>query len=170
MYPSFKNLPNSQALRQCYFHLLRKRYRSVWEFDNKFLNDGHVVGLTDVYRGIWHTIIYTTILTITNVISKNLLSTGTKMSCETRKVRVDYFLKSTSWSIFIYIIHFIIYFFTLLMSRQPNKTIINKNKAINFDRHTIRPFDSRLSLDIVRSFKCPVKCSPMVCMICNYLR
>jgi len=34
---------NTQILRQYYFHLLRKRCRSVWEFDNKFLNDGHTV-------------------------------------------------------------------------------------------------------------------------------
>jgi hypothetical protein len=34
-------LSNSQTLRQCYFHLLRKRCQVAWEFDNKFLNDGH---------------------------------------------------------------------------------------------------------------------------------
>jgi len=32
-----------------------------------------------------------------------------------------------------------------------------------------RPFDSRLYLDISRSFKCP-KSSPVVCLICYYLR
>ena len=33
----------------------------------------------------------------------------------------------------------------------------------------IRAFDSRLYLDISRSFNCP-KCSPVVCLICYYLR
>ena len=36
-------LLHSQTLRQCFFHLLRKRCQSVWEFDNKFMNDGHTV-------------------------------------------------------------------------------------------------------------------------------
>ena len=72
--PSFKNLlSNSQTLRQCYFHLLWKRFRSVWEFDNKFLNDGHRC-LAD----IWRTITFNVILTITNATSKNLPSSGTK--------------------------------------------------------------------------------------------
>jgi hypothetical protein len=31
------------TLRQCYIHLLRKRCRSVSEFDNKFLNDEDTV-------------------------------------------------------------------------------------------------------------------------------
>ena len=74
--PSFKkSLSNSQTLRQCYFHLLRKRCRSVWEFDNKFLNDGHTI----VYRtfgDIWYT--FNVILKITNAISKNLPSSVTK--------------------------------------------------------------------------------------------
>jgi len=43
------------------------------------------------------------------------------------------------------------YIFTLLMFRKPNKTTINKNKTANFIDQ--RPFDSRLYLDISRSFK-----------------
>ena len=43
------------------------------------------------------------------------------------------------------------YIFTLLMFRKPNKTTINKNKTIIFIGQ--RPFDSRLYLDISRSFK-----------------
>ena len=27
----------------CYFHLLQKHCQSIWEFDNKFLYDGHIV-------------------------------------------------------------------------------------------------------------------------------
>jgi hypothetical protein len=43
------------------------------------------------------------------------------------------------------------YVFTLLMFRKPNKTTINKNKTTIFiSQH---PFDSRLYLDISRSFK-----------------
>jgi hypothetical protein len=42
------------------------------------------------------------------------------------------------------------YIFTLLMFRKPNKTTINKNKTTNFYRQ--RLFDSRLYLDISRSF------------------
>ena len=63
--------------KPCYFHLLRKRCRSVWEFDNKFLNNGYTVVL-QTFRGIWCTITFNVILTITNVISKNLPSSGTK--------------------------------------------------------------------------------------------
>jgi hypothetical protein len=90
-----------------------------------------------------------------------------------------------------------IFIFTFLIFRQPNQITIDKNKTIHFigirhfdphfigirpfdpqfigirpfDPHCIgiRPFDPRLYLDISRSFKCP-KCSPMVCLICNYLR
>ena len=43
------------------------------------------------------------------------------------------------------------YIFTLLMFRKSNKTTINKNKTINCYRST--SFDSRLYLDISRSFK-----------------
>jgi hypothetical protein len=43
------------------------------------------------------------------------------------------------------------YIFTLLMFRKPNMTTINKNKTKNFIGQ--RPFDSRLYLDISRSFK-----------------
>jgi hypothetical protein len=43
------------------------------------------------------------------------------------------------------------YIFTLLMFRKPNKTTINKNKTTIFIGQ--RPFDSRLYLDISRSFK-----------------
>jgi hypothetical protein len=43
------------------------------------------------------------------------------------------------------------YIFTLLMFRKPNKTTINKNKKTNFIGQL--PFDSRLYLDISRSFK-----------------
>jgi hypothetical protein len=76
--PSFKNLlSNSQTLRQCYFYMLWKRCRSVWEFDNNYLNDGHIV-VYRPFRGIWCTITFNVILTITNVISKNLPSSGTK--------------------------------------------------------------------------------------------
>ena len=59
------------------------------------------------------------------------------------------------------------YIFTLLMFRKSNKTTINKNKTTIFYRST--SFDSRFYLDISRSFKCP-KCSPVVCLICYYLR
>ena len=59
------------------------------------------------------------------------------------------------------------YVFTLLLFRKPNKTTINKNKTTIFIGQ--RPFDSRLYLDISRSFKCP-KSSPVVCLICYYLR
>jgi hypothetical protein len=73
------------------------------------------------------------------------------------------------------------YMFTLLMFRKPNKTTINNNKRkICIGQ---RPFDSRLYLDISRSFKwkeslyldisrsfkCP-KSSSVVCLICYYLR
>ena len=44
------------------------------------------------------------------------------------------------------------YIFTLLMFRKPTKTTIDKNKTINFCIGQ-RPFDSRLYLDISRSFK-----------------
>jgi len=78
MYPSFKNLlSSSQALRQCYFHLLLKRCRSVWEFDNKILSDGHTV-VKRTFRGIWRIITFNVIITITNAISKHLPSSGTK--------------------------------------------------------------------------------------------
>ena len=64
------------------------------------------------------------------------------------------------------------------MFRKSNKTTINKNKTTNF--YGQRPFDSRLYLDISseknrlyldisRSFKCH-KSSPVVCLICYYLR
>ena len=43
------------------------------------------------------------------------------------------------------------YIFTLLMFKKPNKTTINKNKKHIFIGQ--RPFDSRLYLDISRSFK-----------------
>jgi hypothetical protein len=43
------------------------------------------------------------------------------------------------------------YVFTLLMFRKPNKTTINKNKTAFFIGQS--PFDSRLYLDISRSFK-----------------
>jgi len=42
------------------------------------------------------------------------------------------------------------YNFTLLMFRKSNKTTINKNKTHIFIG---QPFDSRLYLDISRSFK-----------------
>ena len=46
---------------------------------------------------------------------------------------------------------FSFYIFTLLMFRKPNKTIINKiNRYIFIATH---PFDSRLYLDISRTFK-----------------
>ena len=70
-------LSNSQTLCQCYFHLLRKGYRSVWEFD-KFLNDGHAV-VWRTSRGIWRTITFNVILNITIIIrKKNVPSSGTK--------------------------------------------------------------------------------------------
>jgi hypothetical protein len=58
------------------------------------------------------------------------------------------------------------YIFTLLMLRKSNKTTINKIKRQIFIGQ--RPFDSRLYLDISRSFKCP-KSSPVVCLISYYL-
>jgi hypothetical protein len=59
------------------------------------------------------------------------------------------------------------YIFTFLMFRKPNKITISKNKRQFFIDQ--RPFDSRLYLDISRSFKC-LKSSPVVCLICYYLR
>ena len=47
------------------------------------------------------------------------------------------------------------------MFRKPNKTTINKNKMIKL------LFESRLYLDISRSFSCP-KCLPMICLIFLY--
>ena len=47
--------------------------KSVWEFDNKFLNYAHTV-VQRTFRGIWRTITFNVILTITNAISKNLPS------------------------------------------------------------------------------------------------
>ena len=59
------------------------------------------------------------------------------------------------------------YIFIFLMFRKPNKITISKNKRqFVIDQ---RPFDSRLYLDISRSFKC-LKSSPVVCLICYYLR
>ena len=68
-------LSSSQALRQCYFHLLLKRCRSVWEFDNKILSDGHTV-VKRTFRGIWSIITFNVIPPITNSISKNLPPSG----------------------------------------------------------------------------------------------
>ena len=59
-----------------------------------------------------------------------------------------------------------VYVFTLLMFRKPNKTTTKIKRQICIGQ---RPFDSRLYLDISRSFKCP-KSSPVVCLICYYLR
>ena len=59
------------------------------------------------------------------------------------------------------------YIFTLLMFRKPNKTTINKNKTTIFYRST--SFDSRFYLDVSRSFNF-LKCSPVVSLICYYLR
>ena len=56
---------------------MQKRCQSVWEFDNKFMNDGHTV-VKRTFRGIWRTITFNVILTINNAISKNLPSSGTK--------------------------------------------------------------------------------------------
>ena len=50
------------------------------------------------------------------------------------------------------------------MSRKLNKPQLTKIKQQNFI--AIRAFDSRLHLDISRSFKCP-KSSPVVCLICS---
>jgi len=47
------------------------------------------------------------------------------------------------------------------MFRKLNKPQLTKIKQQNFIG--IRAFDSRLYLDISRSFKCP-KCSPVVCL------
>ena len=52
------------------------------------------------------------------------------------------------------------------MFRKLNKPQLTKIKQQNFIG--ILAFDSRLYLDISRSFKCP-KCSPMACLICYYL-
>ena len=74
--PSFKkSLSNSQTLRQRYFHLLRKRCRSVWEPDNKSPNDGHTIA----YRtsgDIWYT--FNVIPKTNNATSKNPPSSVTK--------------------------------------------------------------------------------------------
>jgi hypothetical protein len=74
------------------------------------------------------------------------------------------------------------YIFTLLMFKKPNKTTINKIKTTNFYRSTsfrfsfifryFKVFQVKIIvyiLDISRSFKCP-KSSPVVCLICYYLR
>ena len=53
------------------------------------------------------------------------------------------------------------------MFRKRNKPQLTKNKQHNFIG--IRVFDSRLYLDISGSFNFP-KCSPVVCLICYYLR
>jgi len=71
--------------------------------------------------------------------------------------------------------------FTLLMFRKLNQPQLTKIKQQNVIG--IRAFDSRLYLDMPRYFneqnrlylytsrpsECP-KCSPMVCLICYYLR
>ena len=62
----------------------------------------------------------------------------------------------TSWSVFSYIIHFHLqvfsfYIFTFLMFRKLNKPQLTKIKQQYFI--DIRAFDSRLYLDISRSFK-----------------
>jgi hypothetical protein len=67
-----------------------------------------------------------------------------------------YFLQVTSWSVFSYIIHFHLqlfsfYIFTFLMFRKLNKSQLTKIKQQNFIG--IHAFDSRLYLDISRSFK-----------------
>jgi hypothetical protein len=59
------------------------------------------------------------------------------------------------------------YFVSHFTCTQLNKPQLTKNKQPNFIG--IRAFDSRLYLDISRSFNCP-KCSPGVCLICYYLR
>ena len=48
-------------------------------------------------------------------------------------------------------------------------TLYTGNTKTWYRYQMILPFDSRLYLDISRSFKCP-KSSPMVCLIYNYLR
>jgi hypothetical protein len=75
----------------------------------------------------------------------------------------------------------IAYIFTRLMFRKPNKTTVNKNKTTNFYRSTsfrfsfifryFKVFQMKriVYLDISRSFKC-LKSSPVVCLICYYLR
>ena len=59
------------------------------------------------------------------------------------------------------------YFVSHFTGTQLNKPQLTKNKQQNVIG--IRAFDSRLYLDISRSFNCP-KCSPEVCLICYYLR
>jgi hypothetical protein len=56
-----------------------------------------------------------------------------------------------TYTIIVLLKIYMVYVFTLLMFRKPNKTTINKNKTTIFYRST--PFDSRLYLDISRSFK-----------------
>jgi hypothetical protein len=53
------------------------------------------------------------------------------------------------------------------MSRKLNKPQLTKIKQQHFIG--IRAFDSRLYLDISRSFNCP-KCSPVFCLIYYYLQ
>ena len=64
------------------------------------------------------------------------------------------------------------------MFRKLNKPQLTKIKQQNFigihafDSHLYLDISSeknRLYLDISRCFKCP-KCSPVVCLICYYLR
>ena len=70
-------------------------------------------------------------------------------------------------NIFLSATVFSFYIFTFLMFRKLNKPQLTKNKQQNVIG--IRAFDSRLYLDISRSFNCP-KCSPVVCLICYYLQ
>ena len=81
--------------------------------------------------------------------------------------------ESTGWSVFSYIMHFHLQrcfqFIILHFSCVESQT---RQQLTKIKRHFFigqRPFDSRLYLDISRSFKCP-KCSPVVCLICYYLR
>ena len=67
------------------------------------------------------------------------------------------------------------------MFREQNKPQLTKNKQQNvigicafdsrlyLDIPSLSSEKNRLYVDISRSFKCP-KCSPVVCLICYYLR
>jgi hypothetical protein len=72
------------------------------------------------------------------------------------KIRYKYFRSGI-----IYVQNWHFYLFNVQKAKK--KTQLTKIKQQNCIG--IRAFDSRLYLDISRSFKCP-KCSPVVCLIC----
>jgi hypothetical protein len=71
-----------------YFPLLRKHCWSVWEFDNMLSKDKHII-VWRTFRGIWRTITFHIILTITNATGKIFPSSdknGVQLWCPTSYV------------------------------------------------------------------------------------